>query len=120
MSLASRQTVRYPGGSVTASLGAIQKLLGQQVLGWSVPITDTDVEKRRPYSSKRASRAAAGTPAIVTFSDGEKWTYRVTGNQKAFLTEVIGASGGSEVSEIKFQRKTVYSPTPQAPLPVVP
>lgn len=120
MSLARRQTVRYRGGSVTATLGAIQKLLGQKTLGWSNPITDTEVEKRRPYASRRTSRSAAGTPAIVTFLDGEQWTYRVTGTQKAFVGEMIGAIGGEGVAEIKFQRKTKYAPEPQDQAPIVP
>jgi hypothetical protein len=114
---AKRTTVRYLGGSVTASLGAIEKLLGTQVLGWNAPLSTGAALKRRPYASTRVSRAAAGQAAEVSFSDGEVWTFRVTGPQKNFLRNFLNTSSPNNVTAIKFPRKTKYSPVPQTLVP---
>ena len=115
--LAKKITVRFPNGSVAASMAAINKLIGTQVLGWNAPITDSDFLKRRPYGSTRVSRASAGAAALVTFRDGSTWTYRVTGTQKNFLRYFLQDSDSDNVVSIKFPRKTRYGSVPQQQVP---
>ena len=107
-----RYSVSYPGGTVVGSGAVLQKILGTLEVGWVQPITDTEVERKRPYSSRRASRCAPGTPCTITFTDESKWTVRVTGTQKAFMANLLSQGSLSDVALIKFQRKTIYSPEP--------
>lgn len=97
-------TVRYDGGSVRAPKANLDKLLGDtdaalEARGWG-----PDPGANRPYGYRRKTKAAAGIPLKVTFSDGETWTYRVTGPVKRFVNRIVRRNLGDEVVSIVTPR----------------
>jgi hypothetical protein len=97
-------TIRYNGGSVRAPKANLDKLLGDtdaalEARGWG-----SDPGPRRPYGYRRKTVAAAGIPLRVKFSDGETWTYRVTGPLKLFVNRIVRRNLGDEVVSITTPR----------------
>ena len=114
--MARVRTAFYLGGSVTASVAALEKLFGPIPLRWRA-LTDTTVTKRRPYGSRRVAKAAAGHAMTVSFVDGEEWTYRITGPHKRFIDRVLAGGNDANVRQIRSQRKTKYGPEPDLSMP---
>lgn len=103
------QTIRYNGGSVRATRGALRKLIGQtdsalEAQGWA-----PSPGARRPYGYRRRNNSAAGTPLKVDFADGETWTYRVTGPIKRFLDRIVRRNLGTEVDMVTSPRGAEFS-----------
>ena len=109
---AIRRTARYEGGSVTATQAHLEKLFGEVPLVWK-PITDSDFAKRRPYGSRQRVQAVAGEAIQVSFTDGKKLTYRVTGPHKTFLNKVLAGSRGDRVAQVISKRGSIYGPEPE-------
>lgn len=102
-------TVRYDGGYVRATKGAIDKLMGS---------TDAALESRnwgpapgarRPYGYRRKTNSAAGIPLKVGFADGEVWTYRVAGPFKNFIDRVLRTAQGDEVLTLTSPRGAEFA-----------
>lgn len=110
---ARKLTIFYPGGSCRAPRATLEKLLGTLQLGWQTPITDTEVEARRPYGSRQRTGSAAGEAMRVVFKDGDEYTVRITGTHKAFIAQVLSEGGASSVSQIVSERGTEYGERPQ-------
>lgn len=111
---ARKITIFYPGGSARAPRATIEAILGEVTLGWQQPITDTEVERRRPYGSRQKTNAAAGEEMKVVFKNGDVFTVRITGTHTAFIREVLAAGGESTVSQIVSARGTEYGERPTA------
>jgi len=110
---ARKVSIFYPGGSARAPRATIQKVLGTITMGWQAPITDTEVEARRPYGSRQRTGAAAGEAMKVIFKDGDEYTVRITGTHKAFIAQVLAGSAASSVAMIVSERGSEYGERPQ-------
>jgi hypothetical protein len=103
------RTVRYSEGTVRATRAALNKLLGNLQPSWDNLTRDGAGGPRRPYGYRRVSNAAAGTPIKVEFTDGETWTYRVTGPLKRFIRQVISRGAGASIEEVRSPRGAEWS-----------
>jgi hypothetical protein len=90
-------TVRYNGGYVRATKGAMDKLLGDTDQALEARSWGPRPGARRPYGYRHRTNAAAGIPMKVGFADGETWTYRVAGPIKNFVDRVLRLDRGDEV-----------------------
>jgi hypothetical protein len=103
------KTVRYSGGTVRATRGALNKLLGTLQPSWDNLRANGGGGPRRPFGYRRMSNAAAGVPLRVEFTDGEVWTYRVTGPYKRFISQVLARGAGASVEEIRSPRGAEFA-----------
>jgi hypothetical protein len=90
-------SVRYDGGYVRATKGAMDKLLGDTDQALQSRSWGPRPGSRRPYGYRHKTVAAAGIPMKATFADGETWTYRVSGPIKNFIDRVLKPERGDEV-----------------------
>ena len=103
------KTIRYDGGTVRATQAALNKLLGSTTPSWANLTANGAGGFRRPFGYRRMSNSAAGTPLKVEFSDGETWTYRVTGPYKRFISQVLARSSGAAVVEVRSPRGAEFA-----------
>jgi hypothetical protein len=104
-------TINYTGGSCTGAAGLIEFLFGTQELVWG---GDADGARKRPYGSRQRSNAAAGEPMVIELVGGEKYTLRVTGTHKRFITNVC-IPNQDKIEQVYSERGTIYGRRP-APL----
>ena len=103
-----KYSVSYPGGAVTATQAALDLLLGPVTPVWPSPRGLTPAGNRRRYRSRQASNASPGTPMVVKFTTGKKWTYRVSGAHLDFINLVLRRANATYVEEIVSPRGTEY------------
>ena len=101
------RTLFYTKGSVRATNGALEKLFGAVPSSWTPSSATEDGPRKRPYGYRRKANAAAGEPLTLVFADGQRWTYRVTGTHKRFISVVL-ANQGANVVAIESQRGAIY------------
>jgi hypothetical protein len=102
-------TVRYNGGYIRATKGAMDKLLGSTDAALEMRNWGPDPGARRPYGFRRRTNSAAGMAVKIDFADGESWTYRVAGPVKRMINRVLRASTGSEVVMVTTPRGAEFA-----------
>jgi len=105
-------TVTYPKGSMTATVGLVEFLLGAQNLRWSessLPALPGG-RRRRKYGTKQRATAIGGRELKLKLSDGGTWTVRVTGADIDFLDYVLARAGTGKVLSAYTARGTIYGP----------
>jgi len=102
-------TVRYDGGYVRATKGALDKLLGTTDSALEARNWGPAPGARRPYGYRRKTNSAAGIPLKVGFADGESWTYRVAGPFKRFIDGVLRQASGDEVVTLTSPRGAEFA-----------
>jgi hypothetical protein len=102
-------TVRYQGGYVRATKGALDKLLGETDSALQSRNWGPAPEARRPYGYRRKTNSAAGLPLKAGFADGETWTYRVAGPVKNFIDRVLRSAQGDEVVTLTSPRGAEFA-----------
>jgi hypothetical protein len=104
--------VTYPGGSASAPQANLRLLFPEATLRWKVPTGRTANGRRKRARSRQRSNAAAGEVLQVVFTNGEIWSYRVTGAHIDFIKAVLERDGGAQVLNIWSERGTEYGPEP--------
>jgi hypothetical protein len=109
---ARRITVGYPGGTMSATIGLVEYLLGAQKLVWSKPTAGTtaDGKRKRKYGSKQRALALGGRPMSIVLDNGETYTVRVTGADLDFIEFVLARVEENKVLNIYTPRGTIYGP----------
>lgn len=112
---AKRTTIAYTGGTVSAARGLIEWVFGAQNLGWSASNIGTTPSGRRKfkYGARRRTSASAGKSVMVELTNGETYSFRVTGDVIDFVEQVIGKRG-SMIEQIYTKRGSMYSRTVKA------
>lgn len=104
--------VTYPGGSASAPQANLSLLFPEATLRWQLPTGTTASGKRKRARSRQRSNARAGENLQVVFTNGEIWTYRITGSHIDFIREVLQRDGGASVLNIWSERGSEYGPEP--------
>lgn len=109
---ARRITVGYPKGTMTATIGLIEYLLGTQKLVWTNNASGTtaDGKRKRKYGSKQRALALGGRPMSIVLDNGETYTARVTGADLDFIEFVLSKVTNNKVLNIYTPRGTIYGP----------
>lgn len=109
---ARRITVGYPKGTMTATIGLIEYLLGEQKLVWTNNTSGTtaDGKRKRKYGSKQRALALGGRPMSIVLDNGETYTARVTGADLDFIEFVLARVEENKVLNIYTPRGTIYGP----------
>jgi hypothetical protein len=109
---ARRITVAYPKGTMTATVGLVEYLLGEQKLVWTNSSSGTTVDgkRKRKYGSKQRALALGGRPMSIVLDNGETYTARVTGADLDFIDFVLARVEENKVLNIYTPRGTIYGP----------
>jgi hypothetical protein len=109
---ARRITVAWPKGTMTATLGLIEYMLGDQKLVWQAPGGGTGAggARKRKYGAKQRATALGGRPLTIVLDNGEAYTARVTGADIDFIDFVLAKIGENKVLNIYTPRGTIYGP----------
>lgn len=109
---ARKITVGYPGGTMSATIGLVEFLLGAQRLVWTLPVEGetADGKRKRKYGSKQRATARAGRPMTLVLDNGDSYTARVTGADMDFITFVLAKVRDNKVLNIYSPRGTIYGP----------
>lgn len=105
-------TVTYPKGSMTATVGLVEYLLGVQNLRWSAASLPAlpGGRRRRKYGTKQRATAIGGREIKLKVAAGGTWTVRVTGADIDFLDYILTRADGSKVLQAYTARGTLYGP----------
>lgn len=104
--------VTYPGGSASAPQATLRLIFPEATLRWRLPTGTTRNGRRKRARSRQRSNAAAGERLQVVFTNGDIWSYRITGSHLDFIREVLQRDGGAQVLNIWSERGTEYGPEP--------
>jgi hypothetical protein len=109
---ARRITVGYPGGTMSATIGLVEYLLGAQKLVWSKPTSGetADGKRKRKYGTKQRATALSGRPMTIVLDNGESYTARVSGADIDFIEFVLARTEENKVLNIYSPRGTIYGP----------
>jgi hypothetical protein len=110
---AKRITVTFPKGTLSASIGFIEYLLGDQKLTWKAPSTPSptpDGRRRRVYGTKQRGSARGGREMTFVLRDGSSWVARTTGADLDLLDFVLQKIGEDKVLNVYTKRGTIYGP----------
>lgn len=118
--LAKQVTVSYPGGTMTATYGLMQYLLGDLQLSWERPSTSTNSQGRRlrKYGARQRASARGGRVMNLLLRSGDVFQCRITGTDTDFIDYILAKAGLEVVLNIWTQRGTIYGPQfPEAATP---
>lgn len=106
-------TVTYPKGTMTATRGLIEFMLGTQTLQWKAPSSGPQLpgsRRKRVYGTRQRAAAAGGRELTVVINDGSSWVVRVTGADIDFLDYVLSKAGTTKIQKVYTKRGTIYGP----------
>jgi hypothetical protein len=110
-------TINYPGGTMTATLGMINAMMGTVVPVWNAVILPPKAgsnRRRRSYATTQRSAAKGGRNVIVKLADGTEWLVRVTGAMLDFESFVLNKIPDGRVFAAYTARGSKYGPTIEA------
>lgn len=105
-------TVSYQGGTMTASLGLLEYLLGPLKLSWKAPGGGTSASgaRKRKYGAKQRARALGGKVMNLKLLGGKTWQVRYTGADIDFVDNILTKVGEGLVLQAYTERGTMYGP----------
>jgi hypothetical protein len=105
-------TVAYPGGTMTATIGLLEYLLGDLKLSWRAPSDSTNNAGRRlrKYGSRQRARARGGRVMNLALLGGGVWQVRITGSDIDFVDFILARVGEGLVLNAWTARGTEYGP----------
>jgi hypothetical protein len=105
-------TVAYQGGTMTATLGLLEYLLGDLQLSWQKPSDSTNHAGRRlrKYGARQRAAARGGRVMNLSLINGDSFQVRITGTDTDFIDFVLARIGEGLVLNAYTQRGTIYGP----------
>jgi hypothetical protein len=106
-------TLNYPKGSVTATLGLLEKMGAAFTPKWDATVLGPKPgsnRRRRSYATTQRSAAKGGRNVIIRMRDGTEWQARITGAMLDFETYVLNRLGTVNVFGVYTARGTKYGP----------
>jgi hypothetical protein len=110
---ARKVTIGYKGGTMTATRGLLEYILGPVVFGWqnmSAPPSGPTRRRRRKYGTKQRALASAGRDMYLKVDTGDVFTVRVTGADLDFIDEILVKTDPGKVQSVWTALGTIYGP----------
>lgn len=110
---ARKVTLSYEGGTATAPLGLFQSIFGNFQPRWTPTVSGINGitgRKRFKYGRRQRALASGGRELFVVTDQGEEWTVRVTGEDNAFIDQILARADNNKVLNVYTKRGTIYGP----------
>lgn len=104
------RTIGYHKGTVTATKGLFEYIMGSTIDSWEQPILTPGVpgkRRRRRYGCRQRSLARGGKVLNLKLDNGETYQCRITGCDIDFIAWLVGK--GTKVQEVYTPRGTIYA-----------
>lgn len=95
---------------MTANLGTLNYIFGNQRFRWVRPSGTTPSGRRKQYRGRQRSNAAAGQPVWIRFDTGQTVQVRITSTLTQFIDEVIAKTDEGKILNIWTARGTMKGP----------